>query len=100
MGSWVRKGKRKDIVKKKKLAEKEMTKKIELMGSLSDSCLACEKPFDKKNKEQVLSWRVVVREREKKVNLYCPSCWEKAVALLEDVKNKIQGKNKDEQRAK
>ena len=100
MGSWARKGRRKNIVKKKKLAEKEMAEKAQLMGSLSDSCLACEKPFDKTDKEQVFSWRVVVREKEKKVNLYCPPCWENAITLLEDIKDRIKGKNKNEQQVK
>ena len=89
MGSWTRKGRR-AAAKRKKLAEEDMAKKVKLMGSLGDSCLTCDAPFDKKNKEQVFSWRVVVREKEKKVNLYCPPCWENALKLVEDFKNRIQ----------
>ena len=67
--------------------EKELTKKINMFGQLEDCCLVCEKPFDKKDKEMVTSWYVVVREEEKKVNLYCPSCWEKAMEIIEDFKD-------------
>jgi len=96
MGSWERKTQRQNIVKKKKLAEQELAKKTELMGSLSDRCLTCEKLFDKKDKEQVFNWRVVVREKENKVNLYCPLCWENAIKLVEDLKNRMQEKKKNE----
>ena len=44
----------------------------------------CEKPFDKKDREQVKSWNVVVREKEKKVNLYCPECWTKAKSIIDE----------------
>ena len=84
MGSWERKTQRQNIVKKKKLAEQELAKKTELMGSLSDRCLTCEKLFDKKDKEQVQSWSVVVREKENKVNLYCPECWNKAQKIIKE----------------
>ena len=76
--------KRKFKRKKKKQAQKEMAAKISLFGLLGDQCLVCAKPFDKKNKEQVLSWSVVVRNKEDKVNLYCPDCWNKATQVIED----------------
>jgi hypothetical protein len=40
--------------------------------------------FDKKNKEMVMSWYVIVREKEEKVNLYCPGCWSKARKIIEE----------------
>jgi hypothetical protein len=95
MGSWARKGKRKNLVRKKKLAEKEMAKKVKLMGNLPDECMTCEAPFDKKNREQVFSWRVVVREKEDKVNLYCPPCWERATKLVEELKDRVQKRRND-----
>ena len=75
--------------RKSKNLEKELTKKISLFDRTPDECLTCKKAFDKKDKEMVTSWYVVVREEEKKVNLYCPSCWEKAMEILEDFKNGI-----------
>ena len=40
--------------------------------------------FDKKDKEQVKSWFVVVKNTEQTVNLYCPDCWSKATKLVEE----------------
>ena len=87
MGSYERKAKRKNNNKNKKMAEKELLKKVELFGSLSDKCLTCEKPFDKLNREQVMTWNVVVRQREEKVNLYCPACWDEGLKKIESLQN-------------
>ena len=69
---------------KKKKAEKELQEKMNMFDKLDDECLACSKPFDRKNKEQVCSWNVVVREKEGKVNLYCPECWERAQKIIKE----------------
>jgi len=58
---------------KKKDAQKEFKKKVGLFSQLEDQCLVCQKGFDKKNKEMVMSWSVVVKEET--VRLYCPECW-------------------------
>jgi hypothetical protein len=89
MGNMSRKIKRNN----KKKAKKELATKVALFGKLNDACMTCEKPFDKKNKEQVMSWSVVVREQEKKVNLYCPECWGKAKTIVEDFKKHLEEKN-------
>ena len=73
--------------KNKRAAEKELSKKIGLFDRIPDHCLACDIKFDKKNKEMVMSWYVVVREQEEKVNLYCPKCWDKAEKIIEECKN-------------
>ena len=52
--------------------------------------MTCDKPFDKKNKEMVMSWSVVVREQEGVVRLYCPDCWSKAIEIMEDFKQRIE----------
>jgi len=80
--------------KAKKQAEKEMAVKVALFDKLPDKCLTCESPFDKKNKEMVTTWNVVVREEEKTVRLYCPTCWEKAIEILEDFKAHLKEKDK------
>ena len=73
-----RKLRRKKANKAKKRADKELATKVALFGKLPDKCLTCEEPFDKLNREQVMSWSVVVRQKEEKVNLYCPECWHNA----------------------
>jgi nitrate/TMAO reductase-like tetraheme cytochrome c subunit len=93
MSSLKRTIKRKKMNKKKKMAQKEMAAKVALFGQLGDQCLTCQKPFDKMNKEQVMSWNVVVREQEEKINLYCPDCWQNAIDLLKDFKKHLEGKN-------
>ena len=90
MGSIERKLKRKQSNKVKKEAEKEMAAKVALFGKLPSCCLTCEKTFNKMDKEQVMTWSVVVRENEEKVNLYCPECWDSAKKLLEDYKERIK----------
>jgi hypothetical protein len=74
---------------KKKQAERDLKEKVNLFSELEDSCLVCEKPFDKQNKEMVYSWYVVVNKEQKRVNLYCPECWNKARALVEKIKEEI-----------
>ena len=73
-----RKLRRKQAKKGKKRAEKELATKVALFGHLPNKCLTCEAPFDKLDREQVMSWNVVVRQQEEKVNLYCPECWDNA----------------------
>jgi Zn finger protein HypA/HybF involved in hydrogenase expression len=90
-----RKLRRQNISKAKKEVEKEIKEKLGLFNRLPEKCLTCEEPFDKKNKDQVFTWNVVVNKKEDIVRLYCPSCWEKAqeiikgfAAQMEERKNK------------
>jgi len=73
--------------KKEKEAKKELKKKVGLFNKLPDHCLVCQKDFDKKNKDMVMTWSVVVRKKEEKVNLYCPECWGRAKKLIEEIKD-------------
>jgi len=77
--------------REKKGGNEEMAEKVALFGKLADECLVCDKPFDKKNKEMVMSWNVVVREAEEKVNLYCPECWNGALKMLHEARSEILG---------
>mgnify|MGYP003137023224 FL=1 len=70
---------------KENAAKKELQKKVGLFSKLDDHCLVCQKPFDKKNKDMVMSWSVVVKED--KVRLYCPECWTRAQQLIEEIKD-------------
>ena len=67
-----------------KKAERELATKVALFGHLPKKCLTCEAPFDKLNREQVMSWNVVVRQQEEKVHLYCPDCWDNAQQIVKD----------------
>ena len=80
----------------KKDGTEEVAEKVALFGKLEDECLVCAKPFDKKDKEMVMSWSVVVREQEEKVNLYCPTCWEKAQSVIEQARKMVEASNDGE----
>lgn len=88
--SFTRKLRRAQTKKLKKDAKKELSTKVALFGKLPSNCLTCDKPFDKMDKQQVMSWSVVVRQEEEKVNLYCPDCWQKANNLVNDWKKRIE----------
>jgi len=77
-----RKLRRNQAKKEKKKAEEELATKVALFGYLPNKCLTCEAPFDKLNREQVMSWNVVVRRETEKVNLYCPKCWDGAQKII------------------
>ena len=54
---------------------KEAASSIDLMLGVSNECLTCHKPFDRLSKEMATTWFVEVFKAEKKVNLYCPDCY-------------------------
>jgi hypothetical protein len=63
---------------KKQKTSTEVDEKLGLFDKIPEECLTCLKPFDKKNKQMVMTWSVVVREQQEAVRLYCPTCWKKA----------------------
>ena len=79
----------------KKDGTEEVAEKVALFGLIGDQCLVCNKPFDKKDREMVMSWNVVVREKEEKVNLYCPDCWNGALDMLKQAKEEILGSEEE-----
>jgi len=79
----------------KKGGNDELEQKIALFGELPDECLTCDKPFDKKNKEMVMSWNVVVHKEKEVVRLYCPTCWDEAGKIIKDIKNGQQNAKVD-----
>jgi len=85
--------KRKLTRNKAKKAKKRMAEQISMFDALGDACAACQEPFDKKSKEQVSTWNVVVREEEKVVRLYCPECWGKANKLIEEIQNDLRDRS-------
>ena len=72
-------------IKKSKTKKTELEQKLGLFDLLPEDCMVCMKPFDKKNKEQVKSWNVVVREKDRLVRVYCPTCWNKAKQLIDEL---------------
>ena len=70
---------------KEKEAKKEFKKKVGLFNKLEDHCLVCQKDFDKKNKEMVMTWSVVIKEET--VRLYCPECWDRANKLIKEIED-------------
>ena len=68
---------------KEKKAKKEIKKKMNMFSRLPDECSSCLTAFDKTSKEMVSTWSVVVREQEKVVRLYYPTCWDKARKFVE-----------------
>jgi hypothetical protein len=67
----------------------DLDKKIGLFDKLPKQCTNCDAPYDKKNKEMAMTWSVVVREQENKVNLYCPTCWNNAQKMIAELKEKL-----------
>jgi len=72
-------------IKKSKEKTTEVEQKLGLFDLMPKECLVCSEPFDKSNKEMVKTWNVVVREQEKSVKIYCPTCWNNAVKILKEV---------------
>ena len=94
MGKITRSMKRGFHKKNRKNAEKEMSEKISMFDKLSDECLVCQKNFDKKDRQMVNEWYVVVKEEEKAVRLYCPECWQRASDTVKELKERITERNK------
>ncbi|HHZ94727.1 MAG TPA: hypothetical protein EYN67_04010 [Flavobacteriales bacterium] len=80
-----RKQRRTQVREMRRTGEDDLADKTSLMGTMPEECSACLSPFDKKDREQLSSWSVVVREEEKIVRLYCPTCWEKAKQYIKSV---------------
>ncbi len=68
-----------------KEAKKDLQEKVGLFNKLGEECLVCQKDFDKKNKEMVMSWSVIVKEDT--VRLYCPMCWDRANNLIKEIQD-------------
>ena len=84
MSSITRKIKRKALAKKRSQSQKDMSEKMGLFDKIPESCVTCDKAFDKKNRDMVMSWSVVVRKEEGIVRLYCPECWDKAKEIIKE----------------
>lgn len=69
---------------KKKGEDPVLQEKMVLFDKLPDKCLGCSIPFDRKSKEQVTTWTVMVYNESQTVKLYCPQCRSDIQAWAED----------------
>jgi len=72
-------------IKSSKKKKTELEQKLGLFELLPEECMVCKKSFDKRDKEQVKTWNVVVREKQQVVRVYCPTCWGKAKQLIDEM---------------
>ena len=72
-------------LKKQGDVEDALAEKLMMFDHLPNECSACVKPFDKKDRDMVSSWSVVVRNDEEQVRLYCPTCWDAAQKAVKKV---------------
>ena len=75
-------------IKKSKKKKTDVGQKLGLIDLLPSECMICSAEFDKNNKEQVMTWNVVVREKERIVRVYCPTCWNKAQKIIAEISEK------------
>ena len=61
----------------------ELAQKISQFGKLPQQCTACQKEFDKQDKDMIQSWSVVVKQEV--VRLFCPDCIQKTKEALQHV---------------
>ena len=80
---------------KAKKQKKEMKELLGLFDKMGDECAACLVPFDKKSKEHAMTWKVVVREEEQVVRLYCPDCWDKTTEAIKQVEEAMNNEQQD-----
>ena len=65
-------------------ATKNLSEKIFQFNKLPERCSACNKSFDKKDKEMVQSWSDVAKQEV--VRLFCPECINKTKEVLNERK--------------
>jgi|TARA_R110002020_G_scaffold238480_1_gene451015 hypothetical protein len=76
--------KQRRALEKQTKKQEQIASKVALFGHLPESCSTCRKEFDKKDKDMVTSWSVVVRESAKTVRLFCPECIEKTKEKIDE----------------
>tara|TARA_Y100001938_G_C7923556_1_gene345714 strand:+ start:72 stop:347 length:276 start_codon:yes stop_codon:yes gene_type:complete len=81
---------------KQKKFKKDVKTFMGLYDKIPNKCLTCDAPYDKNNKEHVKTWSVAVREKQGKVNLYCPTCWNKAKSLLDEIRRDLNDEKTDQ----
>tara|TARA_E500000331_G_C17232679_1_gene703357 strand:+ start:1322 stop:1567 length:246 start_codon:yes stop_codon:yes gene_type:complete len=62
-------------------ATQQLANKVAQFNKLPEFCLTCNKEFDKKDKEMINTWNVVVKQDT--VRLFCPECVDKAKEAID-----------------
>jgi len=88
--------KRKMARNKAKKAKKELKEQLNMFSKLGGECNACQKEYDKTSKEHVTTWRVIVREQEGLVRLYCPECWDKAQNIVQKIEEELKSEQENQ----
>ena len=74
---------RRDLEKKMgKPAADNLAEKIFQFNRLPESCSACQEEFDKKDREMLQSWKIVIRQES--IRLFCPKCIKKTQEILDE----------------
>ena len=60
----------------------DLAEKIFQFNQMPEYCAACKKEFDKKDKEMVESWNVVIKQDI--VRLFCPTCTDIAREAIDE----------------
>ena len=68
--------------------EEKISNQMAQFNKLPEFCNACHKEFDKKDKDMVLSWSVVVKQDL--VRLFCPDCINKAKEVIDASNQNIE----------
>ena len=66
-------------------AQEKMANQVAQFGKLPEKCSACTQPFDKKDRQMLDSWKVIVRQEV--VRLFCPHCIDKTKEALDNGNN-------------
>ena len=61
---------------------KNLEDTVGMFDLLPEQCSSCTSPYDKKDRKMAMTWSVVVKEKEKVVRLYCPTCWNTAKQVI------------------
>ena len=69
--------------------QEKMANQVAQFGKMPEQCQICQKEFDKKNKQMVESWSVVVKQEV--VRLFCPDCMNTAKEVLNGRDQNIPG---------
>tara|TARA_Y100000592_G_scaffold47300_1_gene75175 strand:+ start:7067 stop:7336 length:270 start_codon:yes stop_codon:yes gene_type:complete len=70
-------------------AQEKMSQQVAQFGKLPKACNTCQKEFDKKDKDMVQSWSVVVKQEV--VRLFCPDCIEKTKEFINERQSNLDG---------
>ena len=65
-----------------------MAEKMFQFSKLPEQCSACETAFDKRDREMVQNWKVLVRQEV--IRLFCPECIELAKEAIGNVRKNTE----------